>query len=290
VARSTKHATAYQSPRPPIPGEIRRAVEVESGHSCAITRCNEHTYLEVHHINGNREDNRVENLILLCDKHHKMAGRGVIDRKAVLEYKKLLKSNHTEQLVKRLNRLERLMEQAPKIENEPEQKAQPVDDPDLPVKSVASRPYVMAQVIEQLAIAKFERLNHVFLERDPRFSKDSVRLELDALRQDFSLPEDLIVEVRWLRKRYLDSPLWIQQMDAKSSLYELITGRKARGVLILVVPEESMRQLSLLPATAGALGQSERKPEVIIYSYDDLGFDPGPVSAGLFPSNSGSPR
>ena len=46
--------------------------------------------MEVHHINGNRGDNRFENLILLCLRHHTMADRREIDRPSVLEYKRLL--------------------------------------------------------------------------------------------------------------------------------------------------------------------------------------------------------
>ncbi len=81
----------YQSDRPTIPANLRREVEVEAGHECSVTGCNEHTYLEIHHINQNREDNRKENLILLCDKHHKMAHAGVIDRKALHSYKEALR-------------------------------------------------------------------------------------------------------------------------------------------------------------------------------------------------------
>lgn len=81
----------YDESRPRIPAEIRREVEVESGHQCAVKNCNEHTYLEIHHIDENRENNALNNLILLCDKHHKMAHAKVIDRKALREYKVLLK-------------------------------------------------------------------------------------------------------------------------------------------------------------------------------------------------------
>ena len=83
----------YTQPRPDIPAELRRAAEVEAGHTCLVTRCGEHTYLEVHHINGNREDNRLENIALLCDKHHKMAHANVIDRKALDSYKVQLVTN-----------------------------------------------------------------------------------------------------------------------------------------------------------------------------------------------------
>jgi hypothetical protein len=85
--------STYQSDRPAIPQNIRREIEVEAGHKCSVTTCNEHTYLEIHHINQNREDNRKENLILLCDKHHKMAHSGVIDRKALHSYKEILRTH-----------------------------------------------------------------------------------------------------------------------------------------------------------------------------------------------------
>ena len=80
----------YKDSRPSIPAELRRSVEVEAGHCCAIKECNEHTYLEIHHIDENRGNNSSSNLILLCDKHHKMAHAKVIDRKALHEYKSIL--------------------------------------------------------------------------------------------------------------------------------------------------------------------------------------------------------
>jgi hypothetical protein len=82
----------YNENRPSLPADIRRSVEVEAGHKCSIKECNEHTYLEIHHINENREDNQLENLILLCTKHHKMAHKKVIDRKALKKYKSLLET------------------------------------------------------------------------------------------------------------------------------------------------------------------------------------------------------
>ncbi len=83
----------YNNKRPSIPANIKRAVEVEAGHACSIKECKDHTYLEIHHINENREDNNIENLILLCTKHHKMAHKKAIDRKALREYKLLLQKD-----------------------------------------------------------------------------------------------------------------------------------------------------------------------------------------------------
>ena len=80
----------YENDRLIINAETRRAIKIEAGHTCSIKTCTEHTYLEIHHINENREDNSLNNLILLCDKHHKMAHANKIDRKSLQEYKKLL--------------------------------------------------------------------------------------------------------------------------------------------------------------------------------------------------------
>lgn len=80
----------YENDRPSINADIKRAIEVEAGHTCSIKDCFDHTYLEIHHINENREDNSLDNLILLCDKHHKMAHAKRIDRKALKAYKSLL--------------------------------------------------------------------------------------------------------------------------------------------------------------------------------------------------------
>lgn len=90
----------YDESRPTISAELRRAINVESGHACAIKDCTEHTYLEIHHIDENRENNTLKNLVLLCDKHHKMAHAGVIDRKALREYKKLLIGSQDSQIIK----------------------------------------------------------------------------------------------------------------------------------------------------------------------------------------------
>lgn len=278
--------TTYEEPRPSIPAELRRAIEVESGHACAVARCGEHTYLEIHHINQNREDNRVENLVLLCDKHHKMAHADVIDRKALREYKRLMQDAYASNLGQRVRRLEELIIQGQTIEFEPSEKKAPQEtDPGLPTKNVTPRSQLMYLTLEQIALTKFERDTKLLLERQPRFVRGDASFQLDAIRQDDDLPEDVIVEVRWMRKRYMDGPIWVRQMDAATSAYELITGRKARGVLIFVVPKDSMKLVSDLPYTAGELEKVERKPEIIIYTYAELGFDPGAITSELFTSN-----
>lgn len=281
------HMQKYDGPRTPISAETRRAVEVESGHACAVLRCGEHTYLEVHHINENRDDNRVDNLVLLCDKHHKMAHAGVIDRKALREYKRLLTISYTSNLHERVRRLEELYaeEKSLEAESKPESTSHEEVDPDLPSKISANRSTLMHFTLEQLALSKLERDTHLLYERQPIFSKGDVSLRLDAVRQDDDLPEDIIVEVRWLRKSYLDAPIWVRKLDVAISTYELITGRKARGILVYVVPKDNMKQVSDLPFTAAELAKVSRKPEIRIYAYSDLGFDPGAISTALFTSN-----
>ncbi|RMR14003.1 Endo-1,4-beta-xylanase [Pseudomonas syringae pv. primulae] len=74
-----------------IPAETRRAVLVESGHRCAIPRCNQ-TELDVHHIVPWEECKAHEysNLIALCPTCHRRAHKDEIDRKSLRLYKENL--------------------------------------------------------------------------------------------------------------------------------------------------------------------------------------------------------
>lgn len=109
--------STYQSDRPTIPANTRREVEVEAGHKCSITTCHEHTYLEIHHINQNRADNRKENLILLCDKHHKMAHANIIDTKALYSHKEKLRSHSSNNNFIRAQEGDRIHQFLESIEN-----------------------------------------------------------------------------------------------------------------------------------------------------------------------------
>lgn len=104
----------YEAARPPIPAEVRRSIVVESGHCCAIKEYPEHTYLEIHHIDQNRDNNKIENLILLCDKHHKMAHKEVIDRKTLRQYKTLLGDSLKAHIDQKFQELAELIENAKK--------------------------------------------------------------------------------------------------------------------------------------------------------------------------------
>lgn len=79
-------AGTYDQSRPSIPEPVRREVMVEANHKCTIPNCN-NVYLDIHHINENREDNRPANLIVLCTEHHRMAHDKKIDRLALAMYK-----------------------------------------------------------------------------------------------------------------------------------------------------------------------------------------------------------
>lgn len=279
----------YEKDRPTIPADIRRAVEVESGHECAVKHCTEHTYLEIHHINENREDNRVANLVLLCDKHHKMAHAKVIDRKALKEYKKLLNQNYASELHARIEALELLVEKSAQSDPIEEVAMRPIATEGLPIKVSGSRSAITGYTLEQVALSKFEKDAGFYLEREVTIQKEDAKLQLDALRQDDDFEKDVLVEVKWLRKRYLDGPVWIQQLEERIRIYNLITGRKAKGVLIFAVPKDSMAGVGSLPYTSTSLSETEFEIEVKTYTYQQLGFNPGAISASLFSSNIKQP-
>lgn len=76
----------YSQDRPRIPDAIRREVIIEAGHKCSVRNCTGF-YVDIHHINENREDNRPANLIVLCTEHHRMAHDGKMDRTSLRQYK-----------------------------------------------------------------------------------------------------------------------------------------------------------------------------------------------------------
>jgi len=247
--------------------------------------CGEHTYLEIHHINQNREDNRVENLILLCDKHHKMAHADVIDRKALNEYKKALKVAYLGELHVRVESLEKLVREMHQTDDRETEVTFCSADPEIALKTSNPRPAAMAYTLEQIALRHFEKERGFFVDRSTTYVKDGKRLEVDAIQESDAPEGDAIIEVRWIRKRYLDAPGHITQLDAKIGIYEMMTGRKAHGVLIAVVPKESMKSESELSLIRKQAALSKLKLEVIVYSYNDLHFDPGPIT-GLFTSTT----
>lgn len=270
----------YEEPRPSITAELRRAVEVESGHCCAIKGCTEHTYLEIHHIDENRENNTLDNLILLCDKHHKMAHAKVIDRKALREYKKLLIDSHNTLILERFDQLEKLLigEDKP---NQPVPKPaerQPVDEN---IKKLTpDRHEILHFALTHVAITHYEKYHNLYFEHQVEFVRDSDRLLLDAIRQDDELESDIIIDVHYFRKSYMDAPVYASWFEKKIELYELLTGRKARGILLVVTGKKMG-----IPLTEEGVKNTKRDISLEVYSCDEVGFHPGTVSAALFASN-----
>ena len=82
---------ALAEPSRDIPADVRRAVEVEAGHRCAIPTCR-HGHYDLHHITEYAKGGLhiKENLIALCKNCHDRVHRGEIDRKSLIAYKKQL--------------------------------------------------------------------------------------------------------------------------------------------------------------------------------------------------------
>ncbi|MBA2056374.1 HNH endonuclease [Psychrobacter cryohalolentis] len=274
----------YSKSRPSIPAELRRAIEVEAGHTCAIKGCYEHTYLEIHHIDLNRENNTLENLILLCDKHHKMSHAEVIDRKALREYKKLLNNNHDSTIIEKIEELKAL------IKNQKASKPIPQPTNSQPIDPQISRlaPHrsdVLHFALYHVAIAFYEKRNNLYFEHQVEFIKDESHLILDALRQNDNLSKDIIIEVHYIRKSYLDSIIYSQQIEKKIEIYKLLTGREARGVLLIVVSKEKMKTETNLQYTYKGVEVSSEDITIEVFSCDEIGFHPGSVSAATIQSD-----
>jgi HNH nuclease len=78
----------YSEPRKSIPESIKTQIRIEAKHCCSI--CGASSPLEFHHIDENRENNSLENIILLCCNHHREFHKGNIKRKELELYKRKL--------------------------------------------------------------------------------------------------------------------------------------------------------------------------------------------------------
>jgi hypothetical protein len=272
----------YNELRPSIPADVRRSVEVESGHCCAIKGCEEHTYLEIHHIDENRDNNKQDNLIILCDKHHKMAHAKVIDRKSLREYKKLLKKSYNDQIDDRFDRLEKMISQNSQFQNGSKVQSKDTESVSSDLKRKApDRADILSFVLKHVAIRHLEKIVELPFEHQVTFSREKDSLTLDGLIQDDQLGEDFILEVQYLRKSYTDAPVYASWVENKVELYELLTGRKAKGILLVVVGREKMKEEGGLSLTRQGVEDCKRRIELEVFSCADIGFDPGPVSLGL---------
>ncbi|WP_161978303.1 HNH endonuclease signature motif containing protein [Sphingomonas oligophenolica] len=268
----------YNQDRPAIPAALRRDVLVEAGHRCAVAGCGEHTYLEIHHIDHDRENNRLENLILLCRKHHSMAHADVIDRTALRQYKERLKAAELTEIHRRLVELEQLVtgttQHMPKV-------VETEDQPDAgtAVKSAPRRFEVLYFALYQVAISKLEKDMGTYFERNVEFASGKGRLILDGLRPREGKP-DLLVDVHYFRKAFQDGSAYGQLVERKVALYELLTGRPAEGIMLAIVGRESMLAEEALPLTRAGVAAIECV-SLHVYSCEQVGFHPGPVSAGV---------
>lgn len=61
------------SNRKNIPRDIERQIYIEAGYRCSISKCEHEIGLEIHHIDGNKDNYSPENLLLLCAVHHRLA-------------------------------------------------------------------------------------------------------------------------------------------------------------------------------------------------------------------------
>jgi len=76
--------------RKSIPKKSQEELLIECGYKCSVPRCNVTESLEFHHVNMNPEDNRKENVIILCAVHHHKADIKRITVKACLIMKEML--------------------------------------------------------------------------------------------------------------------------------------------------------------------------------------------------------
>ena len=259
-------------------------MEVEAGHACSVKECADHTFLELHHIDANRENNDPANLILLCLKHHGMAHAGSIDRKALHLYKDRLSASREADIDARLSRLEAAVAASaleegvssdlPVAETSSEQPA----DAGI-AKSSARRSAVQAFALCQVAITQYEKDVGVYFERHVEFDAGEKRLLLDGLKQYDDDTVDVIVDFVYVRKAYLDAPAYGKMLREKVELYQVMTGRQATGVLLIAAGKVNMMEEWALPyIKASAI---DNDVGLQIYSCDQLGFHPGAVSAGV---------
>ena len=270
----------YENPRPNVPAAVARLVLVEAGHACALKECRDHTYIELHHIDENRENNDPANLVVLCDRHHKMAHAGKIDRMALRMYKDLLSNSRDAEILARLERLEAQRAggpaEMPVAKNSEEQ---PVD-PGIR-KLSAARWAVQQFALSQVAITRYEQEVGIYFERHVELLSGDKRLVLDGLNQFEGDAPDVIIDFCYIRKSYLDAPTYGAWFREKLGIYEMMTGRKAVGVLLVVVGRERMLEEGGIPMIRQSVLENE-DVSLQVYSCEQVGFHPGPISASVF--------
>lgn len=270
----------YDNVRPHIPADIRRLVLVEAGHGCALKICGETTYVELHHIDENRENNDPGNLIALCDMHHKMAHDGKIDRKSLRSYKERLSTSREAEILDRLTRLETHSGIGKSDLPLPEMSVEQPTDASIR-KVAAPRWQVQAFALRQVAITRYEKEVGVYFERHVELVAGEKRLVLDGLKQFQNDQADIVIDFVYVRKAYLDAPAYGRWVQEKLEVYELMTGRRATGVLLVVVGKDTLLEYLALPQIRSSVRDAE-EVTLQVYSCGQLGFHPGPISASVF--------
>jgi hypothetical protein len=76
--------------RKPIPRETQLQLLIQCGYKCSMPKCSTTESLVFHHINKKPDDNRRENIIVLCAVHAHLADTGRITAKACKRLKQML--------------------------------------------------------------------------------------------------------------------------------------------------------------------------------------------------------
>lgn len=272
----------YSENRKAIPAEIKREVETNAGHNCSVKNCPEHTYLEIHHIVFNRENNDLENLVLLCDKHHKMAHKKIIDRKSLKRYKEILNENNT--IINRIAELEKVQQNLKNTDIESTQEIRAQFDENTSFLSGSKRASLINLTLSQLALSKYESETNDFYLRQANLKWKDTNLKLDALFYEENSDTDKVIDIIWLRKRYLDTNVYIKNFEERLSIYEYITNRKAKGIILFIMGKNYLKNLEELPQINKAINESSSRFTVKSYGYSDLGYSPTGISIPEFKS------
>lgn len=203
---------------------------------------------------------------------------------ALKQYKELLGDSHAFLINSKFEELKALIVQDKSVIPAPEHSlVQPANDQ--VEKRAVPRSEILNFALCHVAIAHYEKEQGTYFEHQVQYLQGDTALLLDALRQDDGLPEDIILDFHYLRKPYMDTPVYGPWLAKKLEIYHLLTGRPARGVLIVVVGRERMLTGDYLSMTKGGVASCAEKVELKIYSCEQVGFYPGPVCAGTFASN-----
>lgn len=145
---------------------------------------------------------------------------------------------------------------------------------------------ILRFVLTQVTISHHENNSKLYFERQVEFIKGEDRLLLDALRQDDDLELDIIMEFHHFRKGYMDAPAYASWLEKKLELYELLTGRKAKGIL-LIAAKEGYGKKEDWPMTLEGINEVSNPDniEMVVYTYSEIGIKPGAISATFFTSN-----